>query len=65
MKGESVRSRLVEEGFDLAREREIESLLPAANGYAGTRARWKKAAFSGIEIDRFGHESPATGLSGV
>lgn len=38
--------RLVEEGFDLAREREIESLFTAANGYTGTRARWKKVASS-------------------
>jgi trehalose/maltose hydrolase-like predicted phosphorylase len=47
---------LIEEGVDLAREREIESIFTIANGYIGTRA-------SIAEDGRFSH--PSTFAAGV
>ncbi|HEY5216283.1 MAG TPA: glycoside hydrolase family 65 protein, partial [Pseudolabrys sp.] len=47
---------LIEEGVDLAREREIESIFAIANGYIGTRA-------SIAEDGRFSH--PSTFAAGV
>lgn len=47
---------LVEEGFDLAREHEVESLLAISNGYLGTRA----SLAEGSEFS-----APATFVSGV
>src|SRR5690606_31354757 len=47
---------LVEEGFDLAREHEVESLLAISNGYLGTRA----SLAEGSEFS-----APATFVAGV
>ena len=47
---------LVEEGFSLAREHEIESICTVANGYVGTR---------GALAERSSLSSPATFLAGV
>ncbi|MEX5219538.1 MAG: glycoside hydrolase family 65 [Nitrospira sp.] len=47
---------LIEEGFELAREHEIESIFTVANGYAGTR---------GSLAERNALSRPATFLAGV
>jgi len=47
---------LVEEGFDLAREHEVESLLAISNGYLGTRA----SLAEGSELS-----APATFVAGI
>ncbi len=48
---------LVRQGIDLAREREIESLMAIANGYVGTRGSLAEGTPA--------HSSPATFIAGV